>query len=85
MAVFEDVPLVKFMYPVFTHMPDESYHRRLRSLLLCLCDIFQVLIIPLFAGSVASVCKLSARHGYLIKFKKKETFPHNQYDQLLKK
>ena len=42
--VFEDVPLVKFMYPVFTRIPGESYHRWLRSLLLCLCDVFQVLI-----------------------------------------
>ena len=32
----EDVPLVEFMYLVFTHMPGEteSYHRWLRSLLL---------------------------------------------------
>ena len=28
----EDVPLVEFMYLVFTHMPGESYCRRLRSL-----------------------------------------------------
>ena len=33
----EDVPLVEFMYLAFKHMPDESYYRRLRSLLLCLC------------------------------------------------
>ena len=32
------------MYLVFTHMPAESYRRRLRSLLLCLCDIFRALI-----------------------------------------
>ena len=38
-----DVPLVEFMYPVFTCMPGESYRRWLRSLLLCLCDVFQVL------------------------------------------
>ena len=29
----EDVPLVEFMYLVFTRMPCESYRRRLRSLL----------------------------------------------------
>ena len=29
----EDVPLVEFMYLVFTHMPGESYRRRFRSLL----------------------------------------------------
>ena len=32
--LFEDVPSVKFLSFVFTHIPDESYHRRLRSLLL---------------------------------------------------
>ena len=32
----EDVPLVEFMYLVFTYMPSESYHRQLRSLLLVL-------------------------------------------------
>ena len=41
---FEDVPPVEFMYLVFTHMPGESYHRQLRSFLLYLCYIFQVLI-----------------------------------------
>ena len=40
----EDVPLVEFMYLVFTCMPGGSCHRWLRSLLLCLCDVFQVLI-----------------------------------------
>ena len=30
----EDVPLVEFMYLVFTRMPSESYRRRLGSLLL---------------------------------------------------
>ena len=43
-ALFEDVPLVEFMYLVFIHMPGESYYRRLRSLLLCLCEVFQALI-----------------------------------------
>ena len=40
--LFEDVPLVEFMCLVFTRMPGESYRRRLRSLLLCLCDVFWV-------------------------------------------
>ena len=31
------VPLVEFMHLVFTYTPCESYRRRLRSLLLCLC------------------------------------------------
>ena len=35
------LPLVEFTYLVFTRMPGESYHRRLRSLLVCLCYDFQ--------------------------------------------
>ena len=38
----EDVPLVEFMYLVFTRMPGESYRRRLRSLLY-LCSVFRTL------------------------------------------
>ena len=44
--VFEDVPLVEFMYLVFTRMPGKSYGRRLRSLL-CLCDVSRALITSL--------------------------------------
>ena len=40
----EDVPLVKFMYLIFTYIPGQSYCRRLWSLLLCLCYIFWELI-----------------------------------------
>ena len=40
----EDAPLVQFMYLVFIRVPGESYRRRLRSLLLCLCDDFPGLI-----------------------------------------
>ena len=40
----EDVPLVEFMYFVFTRMPGESYRRRFRSLLLYLCYVFRALI-----------------------------------------
>ena len=39
----ENVPLVGFMYLLFTRMPGESHRRRLRSLL-CLCDFFRALI-----------------------------------------
>ena len=39
----DDVPLVEITYFVFTCMPDESYCRRLRSLLLCLCGVFRTL------------------------------------------
>ena len=35
---------VEFMYLVFTCMPGESYRRRLRSLLLYLCDVFRAII-----------------------------------------
>ena len=38
---FKDVPLVEFMYLVFTRVPGESYHK---FLLLCLYNIFQTLI-----------------------------------------
>ena len=38
------ITLVEFMYLVFTRMPGESYRRQLRSLLLCLCDVFRALI-----------------------------------------
>ena len=34
---------VEFMYLVFTRMPGDSHCRWLRSLLLCLCDIFRAL------------------------------------------
>ena len=40
----EDVPLVEFMYLVFTHVPGESHCRQLRSFLLYLCSIFRALI-----------------------------------------
>ena len=43
-ACKKDVPLVEFMYLVFTRMPGESYRRQLRSLLLYLCYIFRALI-----------------------------------------
>ena len=42
---FGDIPLVEFMYLVFTRLPGDSYHRQLRSLMPCLCDVFQALII----------------------------------------
>ena len=41
---YTDVPLVEFMHLVFTCMPDESYCRQLRSLLLCVHDVFWALI-----------------------------------------
>ena len=42
--MLEDVPLVEFMYFVLIRMPGESYRRRLRSLLLYLCQVFRALI-----------------------------------------
>ena len=38
------------MYLLFTRVPGESYRRRLRPLLLCLCDVFLALISSLEAG-----------------------------------
>ena len=43
----EKVPLVEFMYLVFTRMPGDIY---CRSLLLCLCDVFRALINSLMCG-----------------------------------
>ena len=43
-SFLEAVPLVEFMYLVFTGMPGESYRMCLRSLLLCLCCVFRALI-----------------------------------------
>ena len=43
----DNYTLVEFMYLVFTRMPGQGYRRRLRSLLLCLCYVFRVLINPL--------------------------------------
>ena len=54
-------PLVEFMHLVFTCMPGESYGRWLLSLLLCLCDIFQVLInslVPWFCTSTLGLVLL---------------------------
>ena len=43
LLIIYDVPLVEFMYLVFTHMPVESNRSRLRFLLLCLCYVFRAL------------------------------------------
>jgi len=44
-STHKDVPLVEFMYLVFTCMPGESYCRRVGSLLLlCLCYVFKALL-----------------------------------------
>ena len=43
-SFFEDVPLVEFMYHVFTRMPGESYRRRIRSLLLSLYYVLRALV-----------------------------------------
>ena len=40
----EGVPLVEFLYLVFTRTPGNSYRNRLRSLLLYLCDVSGALI-----------------------------------------
>ena len=52
------VPLVEFMWLVFTHMPGESYRRRLRSLLLCSRDVFlRVLINSIVCWFQTHGCK----------------------------
>ena len=40
----EDVPVVEFIYLVFTRMPGEGYRRRFGSLLLSTCDVIRALI-----------------------------------------
>ena len=72
-------PLVEFMHLVFTRMPGERYHRRLRSLLLWLCDVFRVLINSLVCrfctsalGLVLFGFRLNGKYGYL--FLKVETY-----------
>ena len=52
---------MEFMYLVFTRMPGERYHRRLRSLLLCLCDVFRALITSLVRTVSVSVSANSRR------------------------
>ena len=56
----EDVALVQCMHLVlnFTHMPDESHNRWLTSLLLCLCDVFRVLISSLFIPSAGHLIQI---------------------------
>ena len=51
----EDVALVEFMYLVLTRMPGESYRRRLRSLLLWLCEVPRALINSLVCWSFLCV------------------------------
>ena len=41
----EDVPLVELIYLIFSRMPSESYRTRLKSLLLCLCDVLRAHIL----------------------------------------
>ena len=57
-AVTEDIPLVEFMYIVFTRTPGESYHRRLGSLLLYLCYVFRALINSLVCWFILMLFKL---------------------------
>ena len=55
----EAVPLMGFMYLVFTRIPGESYRRRLRPLLLYLCYVFRALINSL----VCRLCKGRSQKG----------------------
>ena len=58
---FVTVPLVEFMYLVFTGMPGESYRRWLRPLLLCLCYVFRALINSHVCWFISSFNKWSQR------------------------
>ena len=58
------VPLVEFIYLVFAHTSGDSYRRRLRSLLLCLCDVFRALIYSLLCW----LCGCSFGRSAPIKF-----------------
>ena len=55
--VFFDVPLVEFLYLVFTRKPGESYCRQLTSFLLCSCDVFR--------APVDSLCLLIVHRFWL--------------------
>ena len=61
-----NVPLMEFMYLVFTRMPGESYCRRLRSLLLCLCDVFRTLINSLICWFCTSALGLVLFQIYML-------------------
>ena len=56
---YENVPVVEFMYLVFTRMPVQGDRRRLGSLLPCLCDVFRALINSL-------VCCFCRRFKFLL-------------------
>ena len=61
----EEVPLVEFMYLVFTRMPGESYRRRLRSLLLYLCYVFVCWFCTSALSHVLFQIWRSSQHYYL--------------------
>ena len=54
---FEAVPLVEFMYLLFTRMPGESCRRRFRSLSLYSCDVIRVLITSLVCWFRIAIAK----------------------------
>ena len=47
--------------PVFTRMPGESYRRRFRSLLLCLCDVIRALINSFVCLRLYRVLRVTSR------------------------
>ena len=61
--MIEAIPSRQFMHLVFNRTPDESYCRRLRSLLLCLCvTSFEHQLTPLCVGS-SKACGYVAEGG----------------------
>jgi len=60
--VLEDVPLVELVLLVFIRMPDDSYRKQLRSSLLCLYDVFLVLINSLVCWFFAAFEEKGDKH-----------------------
>ena len=59
-VISDNVPLLQYMYLVFTRMPDESYRRRLRSWLY-VCNVFGALLFPATALSERSILFAESR------------------------
>ena len=57
--------MVEFMQLVFTRMSSESYRRRLRSLLLCLCDVFRTPVNSLMCRFFVFQCQVVEFHSFV--------------------
>ena len=66
-SFFVDVPLMEFTYLIFTRTIGESYRRRPATQffrLLCLCDVFRVLINPLVCWFIRRVAWITVQRLY---------------------